>query len=73
MKTVLLEINDDKAYKAIEDLAEQKIITVLRNSEYSEEPAIEWRKTRFSINDVDGLSDETAAKILQHIKEGRGE
>lgn len=67
METVLVQINNNKAYKLLEDLEDLDVIRVLKKSITEGQKASE--RFRGKLN----LSDEEYNKFQQYIKDSRGE
>jgi len=63
METILVQINNDKALKLLQELEELKIIKLLKRNESS--------GTSLSEKYAGKLSEPTVEKLQQHIKQSR--
>lgn len=65
MKTVLIQINDDKAYRLLEDLEDLHIIKVLKKSIQTEQ--------KLSEKYAGKLPNEVAEELQNYVTKGRNE
>lgn len=65
METVLIQINNSKAYKLLEDLEDLNLITLLKRSTYSDQKLSEKYSGK--------LPSEVAEELQEFVSHGRDE